>query len=94
MSSYYIGNYNLSDNSKSSFYIAEPENNKENEEVNESETLFNYIPYKKFIQNDSVSPSTQTFIYLNRKDIGICVRKKPQIFKHLLNNSIINKYLI
>ena len=89
MSSYYIGNYNLSDNSKTSFYIEE-----NNEEELNIQSSFNYNIYRKFTKNESVSPGTQTFIYLNKKEIAISVRKKPLDFKHLVNNPIISKYFI
>ena len=97
-SSFYIGNHNLSDNSKSSFYIGNEDEEEEEEEEDENNfvnaSLFNNAVFNiEILRNESLSPSAQTFIYLNRNAISKCVRKNPQNFQHLINNPIISKYL-
>ena len=144
MTSYFIGDYNLSDDSKTSFYIVEEENyehessrdndnyteksksskdkgkdkdknksstdkhkNKSSTDTdkgkdnykNKSSTDTDTDKENIFIFNieiskhESLSSVTQTFIYLNRYLISNCVRKKPNNFKHLINNPLISKYL-
>jgi len=96
MTSYYIGNCNLSDNSINSFYIGyeEEETHKKEEETKNNISLFDtFVFNKNLLKNDNLSSSVQTFIYLNRNTISKCVRKKPQNFQHLINNAIISKYL-
>ncbi len=125
MTSYFIGDYNLSDDSKTSFYIVEEENyehessrdndnytdkSKSSTDTDKSKSstdtdtdksksstdtdkenisIFNI----EISKHESLSSVTQTFIYLNRYLISKCVRKKPNNFKHLINNPLISKYL-
>ena len=89
MTSYYNGNYNLSDNSKTEFYIGDDE---DEDKENISKPTFIYTEYYKYVKNESISSGTQTFIYLNRKEIATSINKNPLYFKHLINNSLINKY--
>ena len=140
MTSYFIGDYNLSDDSKTSFYIVEEENyyhessrdndnytdksksskdngkdksksstdngkdkrksstdtdNSKNKSSTDTDTdkenisIFNI----EISKHESLYSVTQTFIYLNRYLISNCVRKKPNNFKHLINNPLISKYL-
>ena len=125
MTSYFIGDYNLSDDSKTSFYIVEEENyehessrdndnytdkSKSSKDTDKSKSstdtdtdksksstdtdkenisIFNI----EISKHESLSSVTQTFIYLNRYLISKCVRKKPNNFKHLINNPLISKYL-
>ena len=131
MTSYFIGDYNLSDDSKTSFYIVEEENyehesSRDNDNYTdksksskdtdtdtytdksksstdtdtdkrksstdtdkENISIFNI----EISKHESLSSVTQTFIYLNRYLISKCVRKKPNNFKHLINNPLISKYL-
>ena len=94
MTSYYIGNCNLSDNSKSSFYIGNEEEEEEDENNFVNISLCNNAVFNiEILRSESLSPSAQTFIYLNRYLISKCVRKNPQNFQHLINNPIISKYL-
>ena len=78
MTSYYIGNCNLSDNSKTAFYIGGDE-----DEENISKPTFIYTEYYKYVKNESISSGTHTFIYLNKKEIASCINKNPLSFKHL-----------
>ena len=116
MTSYFIGDYNLSDDSKTSFYIVEEENYEHESSTDnytdksksstdkgkdkrksstdtdtdkENISIFNI----EISKHESLSSVTQTFIYLNRYLISNCVRKKPNNFKHLINNPLISKYL-
>jgi hypothetical protein len=86
MTSYYIGNYNLSDNSKPIFDVDE------DYDENYTKSSFNYNKYHKSLRYESISSATYTFIYLNKREITMYVSKNPSKFKHLINNSVINKY--
>lgn len=125
MTSYFIGDYNLSDDSKTSFYIVEEENyehessrdndnytdkSKSSKDTDKSKSSTDTDTDKRksstdtdkenisifnieISKHESLSSVTQTFIYLNRYLISKCVRKKPNNFKHLINNPLISKYL-
>tara|TARA_Y100000816_G_C26038298_1_gene543720 strand:- start:454 stop:720 length:267 start_codon:yes stop_codon:yes gene_type:complete len=88
MNAYYIGNYKLLNNSIPLFDIEEDTDEKY------FKSSFNHNKYHKCIKNESISCATNTFIYLNKRQISMSVCKNPSKFKFLINNPVIKKFLV